>query len=148
MKQEIALGVSLCLLAASAVAAESVYRINVSENHRSFVEHGGTSSSPWFHKADWLDFNSIQSGHHFGSDSYAFVRKDYALGPAKPTVDMEPAYENHPTGKDKPSIDAHQARCQAYSAMLAGAARHGYGALDLFYFYKDADGPFPKLTGK
>jgi len=28
--------------------------------------------------------------------------------------------------------------------MLAGAAGHGYGALDLFYFYKDADGPFPK----
>jgi hypothetical protein len=52
----------------------------------------------WFHKADWLDFNSIQSGHHFGSDSFAFVSKDYALTPAKPTVDMEPAYENHPTG--------------------------------------------------
>ena len=28
--------------------------------------------------------------------------------------------------------------------MLAGAAGHGYGSLDLFYFYKDADGPFPK----
>jgi hypothetical protein len=33
---------------------------------------------------------------------------------------------------------------QAYAAMLAGAAGHGYGSLDLFYFYKDADGPFPK----
>jgi hypothetical protein len=28
--------------------------------------------------------------------------------------------------------------------MLAGAAGHGYGSLDLFYFYKDADGPFPQ----
>jgi hypothetical protein len=106
--------------------------------------HGGTSSSMWFHQADWLDFNSIQSGHHFGSDSYAFVSRDYALSPAKPTVDMEPAYENHPTGAGKPRIDAHKVRSQAYSAMLAGAAGHGYGALDLFYFYKDADGPFPK----
>jgi hypothetical protein len=105
---------------------------------------GGTSSSIWFHKADWLDFNSIQSGHHFGSDSYAFVSKDYALTPAKPTLDMEPAYENHPTGANKPRIDAHKVRTQAYSAMLAGAAGHGYGSLDLFYFYKDADGPFPK----
>ena len=105
---------------------------------------GSTSSSMWFHTADWLDFNSIQSGHHFGSDSYAFVSKDYALTPAKPTVDMEPAYENHPTGANKPRIDAHKVRSQAYSAMLAGAAGHGYGALDLFYFYKDADGPFPK----
>src|SRR4029434_8391610 len=25
-----------------------------------------------------------------------------------------------------------------------GAAGHGYGSLDLFWFYKDADGPFPK----
>jgi hypothetical protein len=105
---------------------------------------GSTSSSMWFHQAEWLDFNSIQSGHHFGSDSYAFVSKDYALMPAKPTVDMEPAYENHPTGANKPRIDAHKVRSQAYSAMLAGAAGHGYGALDLFYFYKDADGPFPK----
>jgi hypothetical protein len=104
---------------------------------------GSTSSSMWFHKADWLDFNSIQSGHHFGSDSYAFVSKDYALVPAKPTVDMEPAYENHPTGANKPHIDAHKVRTQAYSAMLAGAAGHGYGSLDLFWFYKDADGPFP-----
>jgi hypothetical protein len=105
---------------------------------------GSTSSSTWFHKADWLDFNSIQSGHHFGSDSYAFVSKDYALAPAKPTVDMEPAYENHPTGVNKPHIDAHKVRSQAYSAMLAGAAGHGYGALDLFWLYKESDGPFPK----
>jgi hypothetical protein len=57
---------------------------------------------------------------------------------------MEPAYENHPTGANKPRVDAHKVRSQAYAAMLAGAAGHGYGSLDLFYFYKDADGPFPK----
>ena len=105
---------------------------------------GSTSSSMWFHQADWLDFNSIQSGHNFKSDSYAFVSKDYALTPAKPTVDMEPAYENHPTGANQPRVDAHKVRSQAYSALLAGAAGHGYGAMDMFYFYKDADGPFPK----
>jgi hypothetical protein len=56
---------------------------------------------------------------------------------------MEPPYENHPTGKT-PRIDSHQVRKGAYWAMLAGAAGHGYGALDLFHLYKDNDGPFPR----
>jgi hypothetical protein len=110
----------------------------------SYHGSGQTSSSTWFHQADWLDFNTIQSGHNFSSDSYAFVSCDHALTPAKPTVDMEPAYENHPTGAGKPRVDAHKVRTQAYSALLAGAAGHAYGALDLFWFYKAADGPFPK----
>jgi len=110
----------------------------------SYHGQGSTSSSQWFHAADWLDLNSIQSGHTFRSDSYAFVSKDHALKPAKPTFDMEPAYENHPTGAGQPRVDAHKVRTQAYAAMLAGAAGHGYGSLDLFWFYKDADGPFPK----
>jgi hypothetical protein len=57
---------------------------------------------------------------------------------------MEPPYENHPTGRKTPRIDSHQVRKAAYWNMLAGAAGHGYGALDLFWLYKDSDGPFPK----
>jgi hypothetical protein len=105
---------------------------------------GGSSSSDWFHKADWLDFNSIQSGHGWAAPTYRRVTRDYKLSPTKPTVDMEPSYENHPTGPRTPRIDSHQVRKGAYWAMLAGAAGHGYGALDLFWFYKDSDGPFPK----
>jgi squalene-hopene/tetraprenyl-beta-curcumene cyclase len=57
---------------------------------------------------------------------------------------MEPPYENHPTGAKTPRIDSHQVRKGAYWSLLAGAAGHGYGALDLFWLYKDGDGPFPK----
>jgi hypothetical protein len=110
----------------------------------SYHGSGQTSSSMWFHKADWLDFNSIQSGHGWAAKTYRFVEKDYGLLPAKPTVDMEPPYENHPTGSKTPRIDSHQVRKAAYWNMLAGAAGHGYGALDLFWLYKDSDGPFPK----
>ena len=108
--------------------------------------HGGgqSSSSTWFHQADWLDFNSIQSGHGWAAKTYRFIDHDYALSPAKPMVDMEPPYENHPTGPKTPRIDAHQVRQAAYWNMLAGAAGHGYGALDLFWMYKDSDGPFPR----
>lgn len=107
--------------------------------------HGGghTSSSQWFHTADWLDFNSIQSGHRWGTTNTGFVTQDYELTPAKPTVDMEPTYENHPSG-DQPRSDSHRVRADAYRGMLAGAAGHGYGALDLFHLYKDEDGPFPR----
>lgn len=110
----------------------------------SYHGQGSTSSSMWFHTADWLDFNSIQSGHNYGSDSYKFVSHDYALAPTKPTLDMEPAYENHPTGAGKPRVDSHKVRSQAYVAMFAGAAGHGYGALDLFHLYGEDQGPFPR----
>jgi hypothetical protein len=110
----------------------------------SYHGHGHTSSSYWFHEADWLDFNSIQSGHRWAQDTHGFVTKDYELLPIKPTVDMEPPYENHPTGPDTPRIDSHQVRKGAYWAMLAGAAGHCYGALDLFRLYKEDEGPFPR----
>ena len=109
----------------------------------SYHGQGHTSSSNWFHNEDCLDFNSIQSGHGWATNTYEFIVKDYGLTPAKPTVDMEPPYENHPTGKT-PRIDSHQVRQGAYWNMLAGAAGHGYGALDLFYLYKENDGPFPR----
>jgi hypothetical protein len=110
----------------------------------SYHGSGQTTSATWFHKTDWLDFNSIQSGHGWAARTYDFIAKDYALTPAKPTVDMEPPYENHPTGRDRPRIDSHQVRQGAYWAMLAGAAGHGYGALDNFYLYKEDEGPFPR----
>ncbi len=109
----------------------------------SYHGHGGTSSSNWYHAADWLDFNSIQSGHGWAAKTYEFVTRDVGLSPVKPTVDMEPPYENHPT-RTGPRIDSHQVRKGAYWAMLAGAAGHGYGALDLFHLYKENDGPFPR----
>jgi hypothetical protein len=110
----------------------------------SYHGNGQSSSSTWFHKAPWLDFNSIQSGHGWAAQTYRFIDKDYGLSPAKPTVDMEPPYDNHPTGAKTPRIDSHQVRKGAYWNLLAGAAGHGYGALDLFWFYQDSDGPFPK----
>lgn len=101
------------------------------------------SSSYWFHDAAWLDFNTIQSGHGWTVNSYDFVTHDFHLTPAKPTIDMEASYENHPdvrsnTGK---RMDAHQVREFIYWNILAGAAGHGYGCHDIWSFYDEAITP-------
>jgi len=96
-------------------------------------------SSCWFHRESWLDFNTIQSGHGWSIPNYEYVAKDYALHPAKPTLDMEPSYENCLDVKYKSGrrMDAHQVRQAAYWAMLAGAAGHGYGCIGVCHFQSD-----------
>jgi hypothetical protein len=115
----------------------------------------GYSSSFWFHDKDWLDFNMIQSGHRWAIKNYNFIAHDYELKPAKPTIDMEARYENHPDGPNPRRMDAHQEREAAYWAMLAGAAGHGYGCNDIWQFYNpdrmpapdDNSFPFARLRG-
>lgn len=102
------------------------------------------SSSFWFHNEDWLDFNTIQSGHGWAISNYDFVTHDYNMKPVKPTLDMEARYENLPdyrTGTRK-RMDAHQAREAMYWAVLAGAAGHGYGCNDIWQFYDEAESPY------
>ena len=115
----------------------------------------GYSSSFWFHEKDWLDFNMIQSGHRWAIKNYNFITHDYEMKSAKPTIDMEARYENHPDGPNPRRIDAHQEREAAYWAMLAGAAGHGYGCNDMWQFYNperrpasdDNSFPFERLRG-
>lgn len=121
------------------------------------------SSSFWFHTADWLDFNMIQSGHRWGTPNYEFITHDYNLKPAKPTIDMEARYENHPdsvwvsghVGTPGKRMDAHQEREAAYWNMLAGAAGHGYGNNNIWQLWDpdrmpapdDRSFPFTRLRG-
>ena len=105
----------------------------------SYHSSGGYSSSESFHDADWLDFDTIQSIHRSADPNYVLIRRDRALSPAKPTLDMEARYEGHPDLNEvrygdpadvlaaAPRIDGHQVREAAYWAVLAGAAGHGYG---------------------
>ncbi len=55
---------------------------------------GWSSSSSWFHDESWLGFNMIQSHEKGHPCAYALAKKDYGKTPAKPTVDVEPCYEN------------------------------------------------------
>ena len=65
-----------------------------------FHPRGRNSSSTWFHKEPWLDFNMFQSGHrsyaqdtlssetlHYGEDNWKYMNDDYKLKPVKPSFD-------------------------------------------------------------
>lgn len=59
---------------------------------------GAESSSVFLHTEPWLSVNGMQSGHGGGHDVpvWEWVARDYAMNPAKPTLDLEPNYEDHP----------------------------------------------------
>jgi hypothetical protein len=99
-------------------------------------------SSDYFHQADWLDFNMIQSSHGaHDHDNGLFVEHDYRLKPPKPTVDGEPRYETIPVGfyfdgfNRQDRFDDYDVRQAAYWALLAGACGHTYGHNSIWQMY-------------
>ncbi len=95
------------------------------------------SSSLHFHNEDWLDFSMWQSGHHYFDEiTHQFITIDYHRQPAKPTLDGEPCYEDHPAWKmamePKPYFDDYQVRKAIYRAVFAGACGATYGANGVF----------------
>jgi hypothetical protein len=96
---------------------------------------GSRSSSEWFQEAAWLDFNMLQSGHGAKDiANYKMIAADYARTPAKPVLDGEPRYEDHPVNW-KPEMgwfDDFDVRQAAYWALFAGAFGHTYGCHDIW----------------
>jgi Protein of unknown function (DUF4038)/Putative collagen-binding domain of a collagenase len=96
---------------------------------------GPDSSSVMLPGASWLTINGMQSGHGGGYDVpvWNWIRRDFALSPAKPTLDLEPNYEDHPFNPwpvwDPASgfFDAYDVRKQAYRSVFAGGAGVTYG---------------------
>jgi hypothetical protein len=109
-----------------------------------FHPMGGRSSAEWFHGEPWLDFNMLQSGH--GSKefrNYEMIARDYAREPAKPCVDGEAPYEDHPINW-KPEngwFDDWDIRRGAYWAVFAGALGHTYGCHDIWQFLSEKRKP-------
>ncbi len=119
-----------------------------------FHPRGPGLSSDYFHNADWLDFNMVQSSHGaHDHDNGLFAEHDYALTPPKPTLDGEPRYETMPTGfyfknmDPKDRIDDFDSRQAAYWSLLAGACGHTYGNNNIWQMWtKDREGAiFPNV---
>jgi hypothetical protein len=96
-----------------------------------FHPPGGNGSSTWFHNDDWLDFNMRQNGHvaEF-TGRYDQTRADYDRTPAKPVLDGEPIYEDHPVSFDAKKLGhstAADVRRPIYWDVFTGAFGHTYG---------------------
>lgn len=106
----------------------------------SFHPRGGETSSTWFHDDPWLDFNMHQTGHGLAEKvmSWARIARDYARAPAKPVIDGEPLYEDHPLAfrarEYGYSFDAH-VRQRAYWATFSGTCGHTYGNHSVWQMY-------------
>lgn len=93
---------------------------------------GGRMSGDYVHNEDWLDFNQEQSGHAMkNKDGWRMIATEYARQPAKPCMDGEPCYEDHPVRGDKTKsdwFDEWDVRKLCYWDLFAGACGHTYGA--------------------
>ncbi|WP_266364675.1 glycoside hydrolase family 140 protein [Tellurirhabdus rosea] len=100
------------------------------------MQDGG--SSKWFHTDNWLDFNMLQNGHCRDTETYDKITFAYNRTPAKPVIDGEPLYEDHPVcfnAKDLGTSNAHDVRRYAYLDLFAGAFGHTYGCHDIWQMY-------------
>ncbi len=103
---------------------------------------GEESSSGFLHQESWLSVNGMQSGHGGGHDVpvWAWIARDYSLRPAKPTLDLEPNYEDHPFNpwpRWDPSTGYfrdYDVRKQCYRSVLAGACGVTYGHHSVWQF--------------
>lgn len=96
---------------------------------------GNDSTSVMLPKESWLAINGMQSGHGGGHDVpvWNLIARDYALVPPKPTLDLEPNYEDHPYNpwpKWDPAsgyFRDYDVRKQTYRSVFAGACGVTYG---------------------
>ncbi len=110
-----------------------------------FHPSGSRSSSEWFHQADWLDFNLIQSGHCATmKDAVSLLKRDYAKQPPKPSIDGEPRYEDIKKCFYKPNpggrFTAKDVREIAYRQVFFGAFGHTYGHNSIWQMYDGTNG--------
>ena len=112
---------------------------------KTFHPIGPGLSSLKLHDAPWLDFNMFQSSHAaHDHDTGLYVENDYALTPAKPTLDGEPHYEAIPVGfylRNANGIDRfddYDVRQAAWWSLLAGACGYTYGNNNIWQMYKPA----------
>ena len=100
---------------------------------------GGRRSWEWFHESGWLDLHLFQSGHSApDAPNYEMTAEGYALRPARPVIDGEPRYEDHPVDWNPENgwFEAFDVRQAMYWSVLQGAAGHTYGNHNIWQMWR------------
>ncbi len=103
---------------------------------------GEFRTTNYVHNESWLDMNAFQSGHGSReSDPWRWVTEDLAFNPTKPTLDMEPCYEDHPVNpwdgkwtRQRGYFSAYDVRTRIYRGIFAGACGVTYGHHQIWQF--------------
>ncbi len=105
---------------------------------------GENSTIHYVHTQDWLDMDAFQSGHGARETAaWNWVTRDLAANPPKPTLDMEPCYEDHPvnpwdgkwTRQGRGYFNAYDVRARSYRTVFAGACGVTYGHHQIWQFF-------------
>ena len=103
---------------------------------------GAYRTSNYIHNESWNDMNAFQSGHGSReSEPWKWVAEDLAFAPQKPTLDMEPCYEDHPVNpwdgkwtRQRGYFTAYDVRARIYRGVFAGACGVTYGHHQIWQF--------------
>jgi hypothetical protein len=103
---------------------------------------GPNSTSKYIHDESWLDMNAFQSGHGAReAEAWDWVQRDLTMKPAKPTLDMEPCYEDHPVNpwdgkwtRQRGYFTAYDVRARVYRGIFAGGCGVTYGHHHIWQF--------------
>ncbi|MFT4023828.1 MAG: glycoside hydrolase family 140 protein [Flavihumibacter sp.] len=122
-------------------------------NYQCFITYhtsgGPDGTSKYLHREEWLNMNTVQSGHGSGHDVpvWKWIERDYKLPNPKPVIDAEPNYEDHPVNpwptwdERNGYFDNYDVRKQCYRSVFAGAAGVTYGDHAVWQFYNGDQEP-------
>jgi len=124
---------------ADGVNGENNYNGQADYSTTLITHHCFNSSSQWFHQDAWIDLHSWGSYHadFYLSRAYTEAEHDWLLPSPKPTLNAEPAYEDHPLNYTAGTgyFTAFDVRQIAYWSVFAGCCGHSYGAHPVWQFY-------------
>ncbi|WP_395343208.1 DUF4038 domain-containing protein [Ningiella sp. W23] len=102
---------------------------------------GDKSSQHWWHDNPWLDFNMGQTGHSTRDNLNVInmMTIDRNKQPIKPSINAEPAYEDHPVNwkQENGYFRAYDVRQNAYWSVFSGGAGFTYGHHSIWQMYDE-----------